>query len=93
MDRMGLTFSSIATLRDFHTNSQTAITQAIPMPPINTTNTPPTFANPNSFAAELDLEASSWNYLVIYRLIAKSGLTETYPARTPTPLFLPPTSL
>lgn len=57
--RIGLTFSSIATLRDFQTNSQTAITQAMPIPPIKTTKTPPTFAKPNSFAAELDLEASS----------------------------------
>lgn len=54
-----LTLSSTATFRDFHTNSQTAITHATPMPPINTTKTPPTLAKPNSFAAELDLDDSS----------------------------------
>lgn len=30
------------------------------MPPINTTNTPPTFARPSSLAAELDLDVSSY---------------------------------
>lgn len=59
MNQVGLTLSSTATLRDFHTNSQTAMTQATPMPPINTTNTPPTLARPNSFAAELDFDVSS----------------------------------
>lgn len=54
-----LTRSSTATLRDFHTNSQTAMTQATPMPPINTTNTPPTLANPSSLAALLLFRASS----------------------------------
>lgn len=54
-----LTFSSIATLRDFQTNSQTAMTQAMPMPPINTTKTPPTFAKPSSLAVDVDLVLSS----------------------------------
>uniref|UniRef100_A0A182IPF2 Uncharacterized protein n=1 Tax=Anopheles atroparvus TaxID=41427 RepID=A0A182IPF2_ANOAO len=35
------------------------MTHATPMPPIRTTNTPPTFASPSSFAVELDLEVSS----------------------------------
>lgn len=56
---MPLTRSSIATFRLFHTNSQTAITQATPIPPISTTKTPPTFARPSSFAAELLFEVSS----------------------------------
>lgn len=59
---MELTLSSTATLRLFHTNSHTAITQATPMPPINTTNTPPTLAKPSSFAAELLFEISSCKY-------------------------------
>jgi len=54
-----MTRSSVATFRDFQTNSQTAITQATPIPPIKTTNTPPTFAKPNSFAVELDFDVSS----------------------------------
>lgn len=54
-----LTRSSMATFRLFQTNSHTAITQAIPIPPISTTNTPPTFANPSSFAVELLFEISS----------------------------------
>lgn len=54
------TLSSTATLRDFQTNSQTAMTHATPIPPINTTNTPPTLAKPSSFAAELDFDASSY---------------------------------
>lgn len=54
-----MTRSSVATFRDFHTNSQTAMTQATPIPPINTTNTPPTLAKPNSFAVELDFDVSS----------------------------------
>lgn len=55
-----LTLSSTATFRDFQTNSQTAITHATPIPPIKTTKTPPTFASPNSFAAELDFDVSSY---------------------------------
>ena len=54
-----LTRSSTATLRAFHTNSATAMTQATPMPPSSTTNTPPTFASPSSLAAELLLLGSS----------------------------------
>lgn len=54
------TRSSTATFLDFHTNSQTAMTQATPMPPMSTTNTPPTFASPSSLAAEEDFEVSSW---------------------------------
>lgn len=56
---MFLTLSSTATLRDFHTNSQTAMTHATPMPPISTTNTPPTLAKPSSFAALELLDVSS----------------------------------
>lgn len=54
-----LTRSSTATLRDFQTNSQTAMMQATPIPPINTTNTPPTFARPSSLAVLLLLDVSS----------------------------------
>lgn len=57
--RQLLTRSSTATLRDFQTNSQTAMTHATPIPPISTTNTPPTFANPSSFAVDDDFEVSS----------------------------------
>lgn len=56
---MVLTLSSTATFLDFHTNSHTAITQATPIPPISTTNTPPTLARPSSLAAELDFDVSS----------------------------------
>lgn len=57
--RMLLTRSSTATFRDFHTNSQTAITQATPIPPISTTKTPPTLAKPSSLAVLLVLVVSS----------------------------------
>lgn len=59
---MALKRSSTATFRDFHTNSHTATTQATPMPPINTTNTPPTFAKPNSLAADEDFEVSTRHF-------------------------------
>lgn len=36
------------------------MTQAMPIPPISTTKTPPTFANPSSLAVELDLDVSSY---------------------------------
>lgn len=54
-----LTLSSTAIFLDFHTNSNTATTQATPIPPINTTNTPPTLARPSSLAALLVFEVSS----------------------------------
>lgn len=65
-----MTRSSVATFRDFQTNSQTAMTQATPMPPIRTTNTPPTLARPNSFAVELDLDVSSYKKSTIFFLFA-----------------------
>lgn len=76
-----LTRSSMATFRLFQTNSHTAITQAIPIPPISTTNTPPTFANPSSFAVELLFEISScWQnrdfffLVLISRIYYNSGI-------------------
>jgi hypothetical protein len=56
---MLLTRSSTATFLDFHTNSHTAITHATPMPPIRTTNTPPTLARPSSLAVLLVFVVSS----------------------------------
>lgn len=64
-----MTRSSVATFRDFQTNSQTAITQATPIPPIKTTNTPPTFAKPNSFAVELDFDVSSYLRKILKNII------------------------
>lgn len=58
--RILLTLSSTATFLDFQTNSQTAITQATPIPPIKTTKTPPTLARPSSFAVLLVFVVSSY---------------------------------
>lgn len=74
-----LTRSSTATLRDFQTNSQTAMTHATPIPPISTTNTPPTFASPNSFAVDDDFDVSS----CVIETLLKRNVTHT-------PVFLHP---
>lgn len=69
-----LTRSSTATLRDFHTNSQTAITHATPIPPMSTTNTPPTFARPSSLAVDEDFEVSSFEKFISSCILTLSEL-------------------
>ena len=71
LKRVMLTRSSTATFLLFQTNSHTAITHATPIPPISTTNTPPTFASPSSFAVELDLDVSSWETQVRFEKFEK----------------------
>lgn len=85
-----MTRSSVATFRDFHTNSQTAMTHATPMPPINTTNTPPTLANPNSFAVELDFEVSSYGIgeaKIVSRKIQMRRIVRWLTLQEPPPRF------
>jgi hypothetical protein len=88
---MLLTRSSTATFLDFHTNSHTAITHATPMPPIRTTNTPPTLARPSSLAVLLVFVVSSCK--TIAQPSKKQPAKATHPARATPSFFLPPTGL
>ena len=58
--------SSRASLRVSQMNSKTQMTEATNTPPINTMNTPPTLAKPNSLAPPLPLSASCSNQFSDY---------------------------
>ena len=54
-----LTLSTLAFFQDFHKNSRSAMRNPANMPPIKTTNTPPTLVTPSAFAFLLFLLSSS----------------------------------
>ena len=56
---MFLTLSTLAFFQDFHKNSRSAMRNPANMPPIKTTNTPPTLVTPSAFAFLLFLLSSS----------------------------------
>lgn len=61
-----LTFSTTATLRMFHRNSKMEIANAIPIPTISTTKTPPTLETSNAFSPSS--LCSFWKNLFIRKL-------------------------
>ncbi len=61
--------SSRASLRDFHTNSPSAISRATEEPRMRTTKMPPTLANPSSAALAAVLLPSSYYRMTYYLLL------------------------